>query len=127
MTLLLRRSLMVLGALVWLGAFPAPGGVAHPNFKGSNRLIRQGAELVTCTEDVLESYGILKEKADASLSAGTPEERTILKFLAGCSEAADIDKIIDMTKLEPRIANQTVSTLYIKGMIKELGDGYMLN
>jgi DNA processing protein len=107
--------------------FVVPGGVAHPNFKGSNRLIRQGAELVTCTEDVLESYGILKEKADASLSAGTPEERTILKFLAGCSEAADIDKIIDMTKLEPRIANQTVSTLYIKGMIKELGDGYMLN
>jgi DNA processing protein len=107
--------------------FVVPGGVAHPNFKGSNRLIRQGAELVTCAEDILESYGIIKEKTDVSLSTGTPEEKAILEFLAEFSGAADIDKIIDMTKLEPRIANQAVSTLYIKGIIKEQSDGYMIN
>ncbi len=107
--------------------FVVPGGVAHPNFKGSNQLIRQGAELITCTEDILESYGIFKEKRDVSLAARTPEEKTILEFLAQLDGAADIDKIIDLTKLEPRIANQTVSTLYIKGLIKEQSDGYMIN
>ena len=107
--------------------FVIPGPVAHPNFKGSHKLIRQGAELVTCTEDILESYGIIKEESDVAELGTTPEEKSILAFLAAANGPQDIDKIIAVTKLEPRVANQTVSTLFIKGTIKEHGDSYMVN
>jgi DNA processing protein len=107
--------------------FVVPGPITHPNFKGSHALIRQGAELVTQPEDILESYGITKEKEPPRRFAGTPEESAVLAFLSSCAVPADIDKIIDMARLEPRIANQAVSSLFIKGVIKESGEGYMVN
>ena len=107
--------------------FVVPGPVAHKNFKGSHGLIRQGAELVTMPQDILESYGIAAERTAAPKSGGTPEEKMILKFLAAHDAPADIDKITEATKLEPRITNQTVSFLLIKGVIKETGAGYVIN
>jgi DNA processing protein len=107
--------------------FVVPGSIAHPNFKGSHALIRQGAELVTTPEDILESYSIIKEKTATATFAGTPEEKAILKFLAACAAPADIDKITEATKLQPHTANQTVSFLLIKGMIREDSSGYMIN
>ena len=107
--------------------FVVPGPITHPNFKGSHALIRQGAELVTHPEDILESYGVVPEKIDATKFAGTPKEKIVLEFLAAQTEPADIDKIIAVTKLEPRIANQTLSFLLIKGAITETGAGYMIH
>jgi hypothetical protein len=82
---------------------------------------------VTQPEDILESYGITKEKGPPRQFAGTPEESAVLAFLSLCATPADIDKIIDMTRLEPRIANQAVSSLFIKGVIEESGEGYVVN
>jgi DNA processing protein len=107
--------------------FVVPGSIAHPNFKGSHGLIRQGAELVTRPEDILESYGIARERTAAATFAGTPEEKAILEFLAACSAPADIDKITEATKLQPHITNQTLSFLLIKGVITEIGAGYVIH
>lgn len=107
--------------------FVVPGPVSHPNFEGSHALIRQGAELVTTPEDILESYDIIKEKSAATKFAGTPEENAILEYLASCAAPMDIDKITEVTKLEPRTANQTISFLLIKGILREDSSGYMIN
>jgi DNA processing protein len=107
--------------------FVVPGPVSHPNFKGSHALIRQGAELIVCAEDVLESYDIIKEHVTVTEFAGTPAEKAILEFLASCAAPTDIDKITEATKLEPRTANQTISFLLIKGMLREDSAGYMIN
>ncbi len=107
--------------------FVVPGPITHSNFKGSHALIRQGAELVTRAEDILESYGMIKDQAPVVEFAGTSEEKMILKFLATMTAPQDIDKIIAATKLQPHIANQTVSTLFIKGILKEQNDGYVIN
>jgi DNA processing protein len=104
-----------------------PGPITHPNFKGSHALIRQGAELVTELHDILESYGIMEEKIAAREFAGTPEEKVVFEFLAASAAPQDIDKITEATKLQPHIANQTTSMLFIKGVIKELGNGYVIN
>ena len=45
--------------------FVVPGSTLHPNFKGSHRLIRQGAELVTTPEEIFEAYGITREEKNA--------------------------------------------------------------
>ena len=107
--------------------FVVPGPITHPNFKGSHALIRQGAELVTVPEEILESYGIMKEQVAAPEFAGSPEEKIIFEFLAASAKSQDIDKITEATKLQPHIANRITSTLFIKGFIKEQGDGYVIN
>jgi len=107
--------------------FVTPGPVMHPNFKGSHALIRQGAELVTQPEDILMSYGVVKEKTAAVKYAGTPEEQIVLEFLAAQPEPADVDKLVAATKLEPRTANQALSFLLIKGAVTEIGAGYMIH
>lgn len=108
--------------------FVIPGQISHPNFRGSHTLIRQGAMLVTRPEDILQEYGIAPQDNIAANEEDTsPEERIVLRTLQAIAAPADIDKIIDAARLEPRIANQTLSFLLIKGAVKETGEGYVLN
>lgn len=107
--------------------FVVPGNISHPNFFGSHALIRQGAELVTMPEDIFESYGIIREeKMSHEENVGTPEEKLVLKALRSISAPADVDKIIEMTTLEPRIINQALSFLLIKNVIRETEEGYTI-
>jgi DNA processing protein len=107
--------------------FVVPGAVSATNFKGSHALIRQGAELVTSPDDILDEYGIdKKENARAPVGASSPEEIVILKALAEIGAPADVDKLIALTKLEPRTVNQTLSFLLIRGIVKETEGGYTI-
>lgn len=107
--------------------FVVPGSVSVNNFNGSHALIRQGAELVTSPDDILEAYGVDKKEAMAPRGgAASIEETLILQALAETSAATDVDKLIVLTKLEPRIVNKTLSFLLMKGIIKELDEGYTI-
>jgi DNA processing protein len=107
--------------------FVVPGAITHPNFRGANELIRQGATLVVKPDDILEAYGVAPaNKNDRAMETSSPEETLILKALRSTSHPIDVDKIIAMTKLEPRIANRAISFLVIKNLIKENGGGYTI-
>jgi DNA processing protein len=107
--------------------FVVPGAVSANNFKGSHALIRQGAELVTSPDDIFDAYDMDKKMRVATIADTTsPEETLILKALAETSSPADVDKLIVLTKLEPRIVNQTLSFLLVRGSIKELDGGYTI-
>jgi DNA processing protein len=107
--------------------FVVPGPITHPNFFGSHALIRQGAELVTKPEDILESYGIVREDVAAKEEIdASPEEKLILQALRENNEPLDVDKIISLTRLEPRIANQTITFLLLRGLVKENENGYTI-
>ena len=107
--------------------FVVPGPITHPNFFGSHQLIRQGAELVTKPEEILEAYNLLAEnKIRKKEPAGSNEEKLILIALQTISAPADVDKIIEMTKLEPRIVNQAISFLLLKELVKEMEAGYII-
>lgn len=107
--------------------FVVPGAVTTNNFKGSHALIRQGAELVTSPDDILEACEIDKrENAIADDRTSSPDEILILKALAGISGPADVDKLVALTRLEPRALNQSLSFLLIRGIIKESGTGYTI-
>jgi DNA processing protein len=108
--------------------FVVPGAINTGNFKGSHALIRQGAELVTSPDDILEAYGInKKEHVLAHATASSPEETLILTALARSSAAADVDKLIALTKIEPRRVNQALSFLIIRGIVKESNEGYTIS
>lgn len=106
--------------------FVIPGPVSHPNFKGSHKLIRSGAELVTSAEDIMEAFGLDTETAPAREEAGlSGEEQTVLAVLKS-NQAASVDRIQELTNLGIPVINQTLSFLTVKNKIKETGDGYTL-
>jgi DNA processing protein len=113
--------------------FVIPGNIAQANFTGSNLLIQQGATLVTSPKDIFESYGMVKEQravdaarialARAALNA---EESLVMDAFTHNDSLLDVDKIIIMTRLEPRIVNRTLTLLILKDFIKEERGGYRL-
>jgi DNA processing protein len=115
--------------------FVTPGPIGHPNFIGSHQLIRKGAELVTCPENILEAYGLSEETTEAVRTAETlrkklglsDDEAKILSYLSSIKMTADIDKIITAVNLEPQAANIAASFLLMKGVIKETAGGYMVS
>lgn len=107
--------------------FVVPGPISHPNFQGSHKLIRQGATLVTKSEEILEELGMETAVASPVAAPETENEKIIFEALKKISSSADVDKLVEMTKLSAVAANQSLSTLTIKNIIKESGSGYTLN
>jgi DNA processing protein len=100
-----------------------PGPANHLNYAGSHRLIRGGARLAVSAGDILEDLNLKTPSAEEKLS---PEEKSILAIFPKNKRALSIDKIIDLTKLEPKLVNQTLAFLIIKGLIKETLGKYSL-
>lgn len=62
--------------------FVIPGEIIKKNFEGSHNLIKQGAKLVTCVEDILSEFGIDYEKKEKFKKLKlTPKEETIYEIL----------------------------------------------
>ena len=100
--------------------FVFPGPVNHPNYAGSHKLIRDGARLVSSIEDILEDLNLEiknlkteKLKHDAKFNIIDKNQKIIYATLQKSSKPLHIDKIIEITKLEPQIANQAIAFLTI--------------
>ena len=100
-----------------------PGPANHPNYKGSHKLIREGAGLVTCASEILEDLGI-ESKKPASLfdqvkeNKITDEEKTILEAINQLGWPVSVDKISEITKIYVQKVNQIIAFLTIKGILK---------
>ena len=116
--------------------FVFPGPHNHPNYRGSHKLIRDGARLVASIEDILEDLGLEnpnfktpnpKQIQNSKLERIKDENQLlIIKAVENAGEPLSIDKIIKLTKLEPQTANQTIALLVIEEIIKETERGYSL-
>lgn len=108
--------------------FVVPGPAIHPNFKGSHALIRAGAELVTNSQEILEALGMeLGHAPRANALFATSEESAILETLARSPDPLAVDKIIELTNLNAKTVNQTLSLLLIRNAIEETGNGFTLS
>ncbi len=105
-------------------AFVVPGPAGHRNFSGSHRLIRNGARLVSNAGDVLEDLGIVEPPPTL---AETEEEKTILEILENSKSPLEVDKISEMSNLESRVVNETITILLFKNLVKEEKNGYITN
>jgi len=97
-----------------------PGSIFSSNSKGTNKLLRQGATPVTCSEDVLEALGFEKEKNEekqAKLFIDlSPEEKKVVDLLR---EPIPRDDLIRAMKMPIPTANAVLSVMEIKELIKE--------
>lgn len=100
-----------------------PGPANHPNYKGSHKLIREGAALVTCAKDILEDLGIENEETPTLFDQVkenriTGEEKIVLEAINQLGWPVSVDKISEVTKIQVQKANQIIAFLTIKGIIK---------
>lgn len=96
-----------------------PGPINSEFSKGTNRLIRQGATPITCSEDILEALGFKVDKESKQKSLfddASPGEKNILKIL---SEPMQRDDLIRAMEMPTGKANAVLSIMEIKGLIKE--------
>ena len=115
-----------------------PGLANHPNYVGSHKLIRDGARLVSSFEDIIEDlsqisnfqFPIFKETSSSQLSISKEikdkNQLLIIQTIQEAGQPVGVDKISELTKLEPQIVNQKIAFLVVSGIIKETEKGYAL-
>lgn len=106
-----------------------PGPATHPNYEGSHDLIRAGAILVTKPEHVLMALGIEAEDKGSQVSTEfleNPETAAILVALRESVEPLDIDKLVQITKLDVQAVSRAASLLVLAGAVQEEPLGYTI-
>ncbi len=110
--------------------FAIPGKVDSPSSHGVNELIKQGAKLVTCVQDIVDELSLdvkpcllTEEKpqegehvqTDKNLS---PEEASVLKLLSRCPR--DLDSLCYESKLSLPCVFSALLKLELSGLVKQL-------
>ncbi|HEX3032251.1 MAG TPA: DNA-processing protein DprA, partial [Bacillota bacterium] len=104
--------------------YAVPGNIFAPGSRGPHKLLKQGAAVVTCGQDVvdllgLESLfppGVGKEQPQPVLSPG---ERDILRLLD--SESLGIEELAARSGLTAAALLPTLTYLELKGLLKQIG------
>jgi DNA processing protein len=104
--------------------FAVPGPLSASTSQGANKLIKEGAEIVTSARDVVSFYGIKNLKAPESKSyslKGLSElEVKIMSELK--RQSLEIDELCRLLKTPIAQVSQTLSLMEIKGILfKERG------
>lgn len=108
--------------------FAIPGEIFSQFSKGTNKLIQQGAKLVSQIDDILEEFPDLcqqtKEKSSPS-DKDSKQEQLILKHLAS---SKTIELLHKLTKIEIPQLRSVLTLLELKNKVKRRADGkYQLN
>jgi len=102
--------------------FAIPGNINYSTSRGANRLIKQGAKLVECVEDILDELPdrpVRLGHADARPDFGlTPQEAALYTVLA--ESPLHIDEIIVKSALTVGEVSATLLRLELKGAIMQL-------
>ena len=110
--------------------FALPGKIDNPLTIGPHRLIRDGARIVTCVEDILEEFGQVGKIMDDSgaqqmlfdkqVEGLNDRERQIFEVLEK-DEAKSIDDLADELKLPVSEISSTLTILQIRKVVKDIG------
>lgn len=112
--------------------FAVPGQARNATSAGTNMLIREGAKLVECADDIIEELGDvirghLKEESKTDKDATdsvipsvdlSSNDKKILKVVA--DEPLSVDDIIDGTDISASTILDSLTRLEIKGLVEQL-------
>lgn len=109
--------------------FAVPGRIYDKNAVGPNNLIKMGAKLVICAEDILEALDLNLVKdfvATKKIVPDSKQEAEILKHLS--HEPIHIDQLTRLTNLDTSVVNSTLTLMEMKGRVRNLGSlMYVIN
>lgn len=103
-----------------------PGLITNPNTQGIYKLLKNGAALVTCADDVLEALG-WKVKMEQQTLFNLPDLSEDEKCIYDALEIEDkcVDELQAFTKLSIDNLLMYLTTMELKGIIKQVdGDRY---
>jgi DNA processing protein len=102
--------------------FGVPNSIYSPGSVGVNKLIQDGAHLVTNVQDILMALNLFLVPQHIEVQAALPdnsEERTLLALLS--HDPRHVDEIIRDSGLPTTIVSSTLLVMELKGMIKQFG------
>lgn len=100
--------------------FVVPGNITSPMSAGCNKLIKQGANPVTCADDIIEIIAPKLIESQSVLPLGsTPEEAKIIELLQ--SGIRDGDELQIKSKIGISAFSQTLTMMEITGKVRALG------
>jgi DNA processing protein len=102
--------------------YAVPGRIDNPNAIGSNRLIQQGAKLVTSAADILDDMGLLFAETPDLVPARAPElsgNEKIIHSAIGADEP-HIDEIVERSGLPSHTVSSTLLALEMKKLVRQL-------
>jgi len=101
--------------------FAIPGNINSSLSKGSNKLIKEGAKITTCVEDILEELNISfeKQKSNKELSGLSGLETEILKYI---DEKQPVSLELALRDLNISVSHMysIITILQLKGLIEQL-------
>lgn len=97
--------------------FAVPGNVDSENSQGTNQLIKEGAKLITCSEDILEEFNIIPKVSNIKPPDLTQEETIIWNIL---NEPRLEDDILNISGLDIGSFNIIITRLELKGLVERL-------
>lgn len=104
--------------------FSVAGSMFAPQAVGTNQLIKDGARMVTCAEEVLDSFGILPQTSQESLKNSlSPEEQTIINILNDCVDGLSVNELSALLELDTAKVSSTLTMMEIKGVVKNTQTG----
>lgn len=101
-----------------------PGNITSQQSSGANQLIKDGAQLVTSSDDILKALGMATSgaKQKTKPTSQDPNEQIILDLLyEGTSDGHELQA---KSGLSVQVFNQTLTMLEITGDIKPLGNNH---
>lgn len=102
--------------------YAVPGRIDNPGAIGSNKLIQQGAKLVTSAADILDDMGLLFAEKPQLAAAPRPElsghEETVHGAIG--DEEAHIDAVIERSGLPSHTVSSTLLALEMKKLVRQL-------
>jgi DNA processing protein len=102
--------------------FAVPGSILSPASKGTNKLIQEGAKLVTGCNDILEELNLTAAAHQIEfkeLVPTTETESVLLKRLG--AEPVHIDEVCRSSGLPISEVSSTLAMMELKGLVKQVG------
>lgn len=107
--------------------FVVPGNITNPRYEGGNKLLKNGAVLVTSVLDILDGLGLFfdqdvverKKKSEDMLETAEKIVYAILSL-----EPIHISEIVEKTGLELSAAIEILLSLQMKQLVQTVGNNY---
>ena len=104
--------------------FAVPGSIFSETSKGTNYLIKSGAKLVDCAQDILEELNLESVKSYVETREILPDSKEEARILENLSqEPLHVNALIKKTGFPVSQVNALLSVMEIKGMVRNLGSG----
>jgi len=103
--------------------FAIPQNITSPTAKGPNNLIKNGAKLISSSQDILEGLNLQDIEVyvtNKQILGDSPQENAILAVLS--QEPRHIDEITKASNLASTQISATLTIMEMKGKVRNLGN-----